>query len=252
MSQARTALVTGASSGVGEAVACALGALGWPVAIGARRADRLRGVADAIVAAGGRAIAAPLDVTVPASVDAFFATAEAALGPIDVVVSNAGIGVPGLLHEVSPDDMRREIETNLLGSMYVARRALPSMLAHRRGDLVFVSSMNVVEPRPFQAGYTAAKSGVEGMAHALRMELEGTGVRTTIVRLGPTRSEFGFGWPPEVLIRVLDSWKELGFMRHLEMLEPADVADAVVRVVTAPPGVSTDVVQLNPDGTSRG
>jgi NADP-dependent 3-hydroxy acid dehydrogenase YdfG len=131
--------------------------------------------------------------------------------------------------------------------MLVARRALPAMLARRRGDLVFISSMNVVEPRPFQLGYTAAKAGLEGMVQVLRRDLEGTGVRATIVRPGATRSEFGFGWQPDILVRVLDSWKEWGFMRHMDMMDAEQVAVAVVAAVTAPPGLHMDVIQVNPE-----
>jgi NAD(P)-dependent dehydrogenase (short-subunit alcohol dehydrogenase family) len=190
-------------------------------------------------------------VTKPASIETFFSAAESNLGPIDVVISNAGIGRPGLLHELSEADIRDEIGTNLFGAMFVARRAIPSMRERKRGDLVFVSSMTVVEPRPYQSGYAAAKAGVEALARTLAKELEGTGVRTTTVRLGPTRSEFGLGWNPEVLMRVIDCWKEWGLMRHMEILEPEDVAAAIVHAVTAPPGFATDVIQLNPDGSSR-
>jgi NADP-dependent 3-hydroxy acid dehydrogenase YdfG len=244
----RTVLVTGASSGIGAAIARAFGTRGWAVAIGARRTDRLQEVAHAIEQAGGRVFAQALDVTQPASIETFFSAAEAALGPMDVVVNNAGMGVPGPLHELAVEDLQREVATNLLGPMLVARRALPGMLARRRGDLVFISSMNVVAPRPLQLGYTATKAGVEGMAHTLRMELEGTGVRSLIVRPGPTRSEFGVRWGPDILSRALDAWKHWGFMRHNEILDGNHVAAAVVAAVTAPPGVSLDVIQVNPDG----
>ena len=172
-------------------------------------------------------------------------------GRIDVVVNNAGIGTPGLLHELSVEEIQHEIATDLLGTMLVARRAIPSMLERRCGDLVFISSMAVAEPRPFQAGYTAAKAGVEGFARVLAKELEGSGIRCTVVRLGPTRSEFGLGWSSDMLMRVLDSWKQWGFMRHTEMLEPEDVAATIVSAVTRPGGFSTDVIQLNPDGSTR-
>ena len=179
--------------------------------------------------------------------DGFFAAAEAALGSIDVLVSNAGVGVPGLIHEVSAADLERELRTNLLGPMWITRRALPAMLAGGRGDLVYVSSMNVVEPRPFQAGYTAGKAGLEGLVHTLRKDLEGTGVRATIVRPGATRSEFGFGWEPDILVRVLDAWKAWGYLRHMDMMDGEQVALAVVHAVTAPPGLSMDVIQVNPE-----
>lgn len=247
MSEVRTAVVTGASAGIGAAIAGALGALGWRVAIGARRTDALADVAKAVRTAGGTPFAHALDVTDAESIDRFFAATEQALGSVDVVVNNAGIGLPGLLHEMPIENVERELATNLLGPIRVARRALPSMLEARRGDLVFISSMNVVEPRPFQLGYTAAKAGLEGMVSVLRRDLEGTGVRATIIRPGATRSEFGFGWDPNILMRVIDSWKAWGYMRHLDMMEGAHVAHAVVSVVTAPPGLHVDVVQVNPE-----
>lgn len=248
MSAGRTALVTGASAGIGAAIAVGLGASGFSVALGARRTERLADVARAVDGEGGRAFAHHLDVTRAESIDAFVTAAEAALGPLDVVVSNAGVGVPGLLHEIDAGDLEAELRTNLLGPMLLARRVLPAMLARRRGDLVFVSSMNAVEPRPFQVGYTAAKAGVEGLARALRRELEGTGVRAVIVRPGPTRSEFGFAWGPEVLERLLDSWKRWGFLRHHEMLDGEAIAAAVVWAATRPPGTNVDVIQVNPEG----
>lgn len=247
MSGVRTAVVTGASAGIGAAIAEALGALGWNVAIGARRTEALGEVGKAVETAGGKPFAHALDVTDPDSIEAFFTATEGAFGPVDVVVNNAGIGLPGLLHEMPIENVERELATNLLGPIRVARRALPSMLAARRGDLVFISSMNVVEPRPFQLGYTAAKAGLEGMVSVLRRDLEGTGIRATIIRPGATRSEFGFGWDPNILMRVIDSWKEWGYMRHLDMMEGAHVAHAVVSVVTAPPGLHVDVVQVNPE-----
>jgi NADP-dependent 3-hydroxy acid dehydrogenase YdfG len=251
MSGKRTALVTGASSGIGAAIARTFAGLGWQVAIGARRADRLQETAAAVETAGGKPFAARLDVTLPESIDSFFTQAEAALGAIDVVVSNAGIGTPGRAHELSAAEIHNEIATNLTGAMLVARRALPAMLARRSGDLVFISSMTAVEPRPYQAAYAAAKAGLEGYVRVLRRELEGTGVRATVVRLGPTRSEFGLGWNPERLLEVIECWKVWGFMRHMEVLEPDDVAAAIVHAVSAPPGVGTDLIELNPDGSSR-
>lgn len=242
-----TVLVTGASSGIGAAIAEAFGTLGWPVALGARRVDRLEELARSIGETGGRALARHLDVSDPPSIDAFFSAAENEFGPIDVVVNNAAIGVPGFLQDLSPAEIEAELRTNLLGPMLIARRALPSMVARRSGSLVFISSMSAVEPRPMQAGYTAAKMGLEGVARTLRMDLEGTGVRSIIVRPGPTRSEFGLGWDGQRLMQVVEAWQRWGFLRHNEMLDPEQVAAAVVRAVTAPPGMGTDVVQLTPE-----
>ena len=250
--ESRTAVITGASSGIGEATARALGALGWPVAIGARRVDRLKKIAGAIETAGGSAFHHPLDVSVPQSIDDFFDAVEKELGSPDVVVNNAGVGIPRLLHEARVEELQTEIVINLLGPMWVSRRAIPALIEKGRGDLVFISSHNAVAPRTFQAGYTASKAGVEGLARVLQMELEGTGVRSTIVRPGPTGSEFGASYGPELTQRMLASWKHWGIVRQLHWMPAESVARAVVSVVTAPPGTHVDLVQVMPENTQPG
>jgi NADP-dependent 3-hydroxy acid dehydrogenase YdfG len=244
----RTALVTGASSGLGAAIARALGALGWSVAIGARRSAQLQEVAEQIDAVGGKAFAHELDVTELDSIETFVAASEQRLGPIDTIVNNAGTSKPGRLFELSADDLRREINTNLLGPMLLTRLMLPSLIERRRGDLVFISSQNAVIPRPLQLGYTATKAGLEAMVRVLQMELEGSGVRATTVRPGPTRSNFGLDWDPAAIKRVLKSWKRWGIQRHHRYLPAEAIAAAVVHTVTAPAGTHFDLIQVNPEG----
>jgi NAD(P)-dependent dehydrogenase (short-subunit alcohol dehydrogenase family) len=249
VSDPRTAIVAGASSGIGAAIARALGALGWSVARGGRREDKLAEVAQQVEKAGGRAVALALDLEVPASIDAFFDGCENALGPADVLINNAGICVPGLLHQVQPEDFQREIATNLVGPALLARRMIVSLRARdAAGDLVFISSENVTAPRPFQPGYTASKWGLEGLARTLRLELDGTGIRSTIVRPGPTfPTDFARGWDPAILKRLLTTWKKFGIQRHLRWMPADSVAAAVVAVVTAPAGTHFDVVALSPE-----
>jgi NAD(P)-dependent dehydrogenase (short-subunit alcohol dehydrogenase family) len=244
---ARTALVTGASSGFGAAIARAFGALGWAVALGARRVGKLEEVARDVEKAGGRGFVQPLDVREGDSIDAFVSAAENTFGPLDVVVSNAGIGIPGHLHELSEEDLRSEVDTNLMGPMLLARRVVPGMIARHTGDLVFVTSLNAVLPRPLQPGYTASKAGLEALVRVLQMELEGTGVRATIVRPGPSKTEMGWDWNPDVLKRMLTAWNRFGVLRHHRYLAPEPVANAVVQVVTAAPGTHLDLVQINPE-----
>jgi NADP-dependent 3-hydroxy acid dehydrogenase YdfG len=243
----RTAVVTGASAGIGAAIGEALGALGWNVAVGARRTDKLAEVADRIEAAGGRCLACELDVSKAGSIDGFFASVESAFGDPGVVVSNAGSSIPGLLHELDPADMEREVATNLTGPMLVARRAIPAMRAAKRGDLVFVTSLNAVLPRVLQVPYTATKAGLEAAVRTMQMELEGTGVRATIVRPGPTASEFGSSWSPEQVRAAVDSWGRWGSLHHLNTLSPEAVAGAVIQAATAPRGTRLDLIQLNPE-----
>ena len=246
-SSVRTVIVTGASSGIGQAIAVAFGALGWRVALGARGVEKLAETADQVTAAGGRAFASPLDVGDPRSVDAFFAAAHAALGPVDVLVNNAGIAWPGALHEVDDDVHRQVVETNLLGPMYMTRRAVRSLLDRGApGDIVFISSDVTVHPRPKMPAYGASKAGLEHLATTVGMELEGTGIRTSLVRVGPTLTGFGDGWDPEVFATLLPEWQRYGLQRHWNTNDAATIARAVVMVVTLEPGTSVSLVELQP------
>jgi len=230
------AIVTGASAGIGRVIAPALGELGWAVAVGARRVDRLEETAAEVDAAGGEAFAHHLDVT------------DRALGPVDVLVNNAGMSVPGELHRVSVDDLRREVATNLLGTMLMSRRAIASMLDRGAGgDLVFISSDATRNARPRMATYSATKAGVELLARSLSMELEGTGIRSTTVRLGPTLSEFGVGWDQEQLEELMAFWPYYGLQRHAGVLDAGAVARAVVFAVTAPEGMHLDSIEVQPE-----
>jgi NADP-dependent 3-hydroxy acid dehydrogenase YdfG len=246
-------MVTGASSGIGRTIAPALGALGWPVAVGARRLDRLEETAGEVKAAGAEAFAHPLDVTDPRSVDEFFDAAERALGPVGVLVNNAGMATPGQLHTLPVAALEQQVATNLLGPMYLSRRAVASMLERgTRGDLVFVSSDATRHPRPRMAAYGATKAGVELLAHSLALELEGTRIRSTVVRLGPTISEFGFGWDRHALEDLMRYWPRFGLQRHSGYLQPEDAARAVVFVVTSPEGTHLDTIEVQPEAPEGG
>ena len=245
----RTCLVSGASSGIGAAIARAFADLGWPVAITGRRADRLAEVAREIEQRGVRCFAHAFDLSDTKAIGGFFDAAQADLGQIEVLVNNAAVCVPGLLHEVEAQDLEFELATNLLAPILLARRAIISLReSGGSGDLVFISSENVVRPRPYQVGYTASKMGIEGVARALRMELEGSGIRATVVRPGPTVTEFARDWKPGMLEKVLENWKYWGVQRHLSVMPPESVARAVVASVTAPAGTHLDLVQIMPEG----
>jgi NAD(P)-dependent dehydrogenase (short-subunit alcohol dehydrogenase family) len=244
----RMVIVTGASSGIGRAVAIELGGLGWSVALGARRADRLEETAAAVHASGGQAFAHPLDVTDADSIAGFFTAAEAALGPVDVLVNNAGVATPGWLDRVPVEALQREVATNLLGPILMTRLAIGSWRARQqRGDLVFVTSDATRHPRPRMAGYTATKAGLEAFSQALALELEGTGVRSTTIRVGPTLTDFGVGWPMEDLEDLMGYWPRFGLQRHAGVMDAGAVAGAVVTAVTAPPGVHFDTIEVQPE-----
>ena len=243
----RPAVVSGASSGIGAATALTLARAGYPVALGARRVDKCAEVVEEICNGGGEAVAHPLDVTDASSVEAFAKAVIADLGDIEVLVSNAGHVAPGVVHEVETERFAAEIDLNLLGAHRLVRAFVPAMVGRKRGDVVFVSSDVAVRARPFMSSYAAGKWGLEGMAHAMQMELEGTGVRVSIVRPGPTWSEMGSDWDDAEAADVLTGWIKFGLARHPHFLKPAALADAIATIVSAPRGVHLNLVEVNPE-----
>jgi len=243
----RPAVVTGASSGIGAAAALALASAGHPVALGARRVDKCAEVAQQIRDAGGEAVVHALDLADPDSVKAFAESVTRSLGEVEVLVSNAGRLTPGTIHEVETDVFGRDIDVNLMGAHRLVRAFVPGMVARRRGDVVFVSSDVAGRARPFVSAYTASKWGLEGMAHAMQMELEGTGVRASIVRPGPTRSELGSDWSGEDVEFLIGKWLAWGHARHPRTLRPSVIADAIVSTVSAARGVHINVIEISPE-----
>lgn len=243
----RPAAVAGASSGIGAETAKALAAAGFPVALGARRVERCEEIAAAIRADGGEAVAHRLDVADDESVADFAAKVAAELGDLEVVISNAGLLGPGRLTEVDADRIARELDVNLLGAHRLVRAFVPAMIERARGDLCFVSSDVAVRARPFMAGYTASKCALEGYVESLQMELEGTGVRASVVRPGPTWSEMGMDWDAEDAALVINQWQRFGHARHAHFLQARAIADAIATVVSAPRGVHLSPVDVNPE-----
>lgn len=246
----RVAAVTGASAGIGRATAVAFGELGWTVAVGARRLEQLEETAKLVDGAGGRALVHVLDVTDSASVDAFCDFVTRAAGPIDVLVNNAGTALPGELHEMTDDDLRRIVETNLLGPVIMSSRVVGALRASgaTTGDIVFISSDSTVHPRPAMAPYVATKAGLEAFAATLALDLEGSGLRASVVRLGPTRgTSFADGWDRDIFDELFPRWRRFGLQRHFHTMQPEDIARAVVQVVTAPAHMWVPVLEVQPN-----
>lgn len=241
-------MVTGASSGIGRAVARELAAAGFDLALAARRDTRLAELAGPLRDAGARVFHRPLDVTKPAEIEAFFDALEDEGPPADALVQCAASGHPGALHELRADQIQREIATDLVGPLLVARRALAGLLpSGRPGDLIFISSISAARPWPFYAPYAASKAGVEQAARCLGVELEGTGVRSIVVRVGNTAgTEWVEGWSEAELARI-GRWAQLGLVGHAGLLTPEQVAAAVAAVLATPRGVLLSHVDVHPE-----
>lgn len=243
----RPAVVTGASSGIGRATAETLAAAGHPVVLGARRQEVLDEVVAGIEANGGTATALPLDLGDPDSVSSFAQGALDVLGEVEILVSNAAQNAVGAVMDLEDVDLGAMLEVNVQGTHRLIRELLPGLIERQRGDVVFVTSDVVERPRPSMAAYVTSKWGLEGYVRSLQMELEGTGVRATILRPGPTLTGMGMDWDPEATAEVLDEWTKWGFTRHANFMRPAGVAAAICAVVALPRGVHASVVELQPE-----
>jgi NAD(P)-dependent dehydrogenase (short-subunit alcohol dehydrogenase family) len=163
----RPAIVAGASSGIGEATAIELAAHGFPVALGARRVEKLDDIVGKINAEGGEAVGFHLDVTDPNSVKSFVAQSVNALGDIEVLVAGAGDTYFGKLAEITTDEFESQMQVHLIGANRLASAVLPGMLDRQRGDLIFVGSDVALRQRPHMGAYGAAKASLLAMVDGL-------------------------------------------------------------------------------------
>ena len=186
----RVAAITGASSGIGLAIAHALAREGVAVLLGARRADRLQQAADAIRAAGGSAQAIVTDVTSAADVERLVDAALASHGRLDIMVCNAGFGYYGSVEQTPPDVMKRMMDVNFMGTYLGARAALPVFRRQAQGHLVVVSSIVGRRGIAQMSGYSATKAAQVGFVESLRTELAGSDIHASVVLPVSTETEF--------------------------------------------------------------
>jgi NADP-dependent 3-hydroxy acid dehydrogenase YdfG len=227
-----TAVVTGASSGIGAATATRLAADGWDVVVGARRLDRLRAVAEPI---GARAL--PLDVVDPDSVAAFCAQID----ECRLLVNNAG-GALGLepIAEADDEKWRLMYETNVAGVVRMTRALLPTIEASGDGHIVVVTSIAGYETYPGGGGYNAAKFGARALTGVLRLELLGRPIRVTEVAPGMVETEFS-------LVRFAGDEDRAGAVyADTTPLTAADVADCIVWAAGRPSHVNIDQIVVKP------
>ncbi len=184
-------LVTGASSGIGEATALAFARQGSRLALCARRLDRLQSVAERCRAAGAVAVTVRrADVSRRAEAQAFVAGALGDFERVDVLVNNAGFGWRGPLQDMPPEQVEALFATNVQGLIWTTQAVLPGMLELNSGVIVNVASVVGFRAAPYSAVYSASKHAVVGLSHALRGELSGSGVKVTVVYPGTTDTEF--------------------------------------------------------------
>lgn len=245
------ALVTGASSGIGEATARALAASGAAVAVAARRKDRLDALVASIEADGGRALALEVDVTDQAqAIDAVESTVRE-LGRLDTVVNNAGVMLLGPVVDAPTEEWDRMVTLNVQGLLYVAHAAIKHLLAaaadgpRKVADLVNVSSVAGRRANNGSAVYNLTKHGVGAFSEALRQEVTQRHVRVSLIEPGAVATELTDHLRPEIREGLR------GGMADVERLESEDIADAIAYVVTRPRRVAINEVLIRPTEQQR-
>ena len=241
-----TALVTGASSGIGEATALALAERGAAVALVARRRDRLEDLAGRIETAGGQALVLEQDITSPASASDAVEQTVARLGRLDVLVNNAGVMLLGPAEHAPVEEWQRMVELNVLGLMYCAHAALPHLLRaaedgpRQVADMVNISSVAGRVARTGSGVYNATKFGVGAFSESLRQEFTKRHLRVSLVEPGAVETELVGHNRPEVLESLKNRFA------GMERLQSEDIADAIAYVVTRPRHVAVNEVLIRP------
>jgi clavulanate-9-aldehyde reducatase len=245
--EGRVAVVTGASSGIGEATALALARGGAAVALGARRRDRLEALANRISSEGGRAIARELDVSNEQQAEGFIHAARDELGGLHVLVNNAGVMLLGPVAGADTGEWRLMIEVNLLGLLWCTHAALPLMAGGGGGDIVNVSSVAGRRADAGAAVYNMTKFGVHGFSEALRQEALHANVRVTTVAPGFVETELQGHNQNPVVVQVMERAREqIG-----DVLQAEDIANAIFYAVSQPPHVCLNEVLVRPTKQAR-
>ena len=243
----RVAVVTGASSGIGEATARALAAAGAAVALAGRREDRLEALAGRIHADGGRALAVATDVSNEDQAGQLIRRANEELGGLDILVNNAGVMLLGPVIGADTAHWRRMIDVNLLGLLYCTHAALPLMTEDGGGDIVNVSSVAGRRATLGSAVYNLTKFGVNAFTEALRQEVVQAGIRVSVIEPGMVETELvDHNTDATVLEMVNRLREEIGEPLHAE-----DIAQAIVYTVSRPSHVALNEILVRPAGQQR-
>ncbi len=243
----RSAAITGASSGIGEATALALAGAGAAVALGARRKDRIEALAQRIEGDGGRAVAIEVDVGDEAAAKSFVEQAHSELGGLNALVNNAGVMLLGPVEGADTGEWRRMVDVNVLGLLYCSLAALPLIRDSGGGDIVNISSVAGRSASAGAAVYNFTKFGVTGFSEALRQEALHSKVRVTCIEPGFVETELqGHNKNPLVQQGVEKMREQIG-----DVLKAEDIAGAILYAVSQPPHVSINEVLVRPTGQQR-
>lgn len=237
----KVALVTGASSGIGEGAALCLAEAGATVAISARRADRLAGLVARIEAMGGTALAIPGDMAVEEQARAAVEETVARLGRIDILINSAGIMEAGGIENCDTAIYRKVMDINLMGTVYTCAAAVPHMLEQGEGDIVTISSLAGRKGGPMTSAYSASKHAVNFMTDGMRQELGGRNIRVCTLMPGATETEVGDS--------ITDPNWRAAIQAHVGKegaVKPRDIGEAIVFILAMPRRTNISEITVRP------
>lgn len=237
----RVALVTGASSGIGEATAIGLAEAGADVAISARRTGRLEALKAKIEALGVKALALPGDVADEAAATAMVEKTVAHFGKIDILVNAAGIMHMGTVEDTDLAAFRRVMDVNLTGTIYTCKAAIGPMKARGRGDIINISSQAGRKTGPMVGAYAASKHALNAISDSLRQEVGGNGIRVCVLMPGATSTE--------VAASISNPNFRAAIHSHVTKdgaVAASEIASAIVFIVSQPQRVNIDLISIRP------
>jgi NADP-dependent 3-hydroxy acid dehydrogenase YdfG len=237
----KVALVTGASSGIGEATALAFAAAGMAVAVSGRRKERLDALVERINAAGGKGLALPGDVSIEADASRAVEATVAQFGRLDILVNSAGVNEAGGIETLTSAQWHRVIDINLMGTIYSCKAAFPLMKGQGGGDIVNISSTAGRRSGWQFASYSTSKFGLTGFTEALRQEGGVAGIRVSIVEPGATATE--------IADSISDPKWRAAIQQHThknDAMEAADIVDAIMLVVQLPRRANVTRILIQP------
>jgi NADP-dependent 3-hydroxy acid dehydrogenase YdfG len=237
----KVALVTGASSGIGESTAKALSEAGANVALAARREDELEALADRIETDGGTALVIPTDVTDEAQIQEMIDRTHEEWGRLDILVNNAGVMLLEPIGGADTDNFRRMVELNLLAVMNATHEVLPIMQEQGEGHIVNISSVAGRKSHEGSGAYSATKFGVNAFSEALREEVTGDGIRVTMIEPGAVDTELQEHIPNDEQKEQTDEMVE-----SLDVLTGDDIARSITYAVTQPQHVDVNEILIRP------
>jgi len=242
----KVAVITGASSGIGESTALSLANLGVHVILLARRIDKLMLICKKIEKAGGKASAFALDISKEGEINTVVPQILELTKKVDILINNAGVMLLAPIARAQVKDWQQMIDTNLTGLLLITHALLPTIRKQKGGHIINISSVAGRTAGPSTSVYNATKWGVVGFTEALRQEVAMEGIRTCVIQPGAVATELQTHIPDPVTKKEIDTW-----IKNMEALQSEDISNIILFVLSQPEHVNINEVLVRPTKQSN-